>query len=652
MEAANRAGPTVEDAVRLAEKGFHVFPCKPGEKEPATPHGHKAASNDPEKVRRLFAGPSDYNIGLVPGRSGHVVVDVDSEEGESELRRLWGEIPDTVSWTTGKGRHRLYRTPVPLRSRNRVASDLDVKAEGGYVVVPPSIHPNGRRYTFKKGTGRVAALTKDQAAALAPPSEERPAPPQEELQAPSLERLSDVVAKIPNAGERFASRDAYLQVGYAIKAAAGPGNEGEALKMFQEWASRWEDGDNDPETVRKDFEGMHGPYRTGWPYLLELAGEIHTLAADAFEAGQPAPDPSEVEPPGNRVARFAVPLEELEYTGPPGFLLDGLLLESDINFVCGDGGSMKTTGAIAMACAVAAGADALGHDNPGQPRRVLYVSEEDDANQIKNKADAIVAGTGLEVPAGHLEIMAQRGFSFGSKAWRDDLRSYVRGEGFGLVVFDPLVEMQEGKENSNDDARPVVKYLRSLTARGGPAVLVIHHAGQSAEGKSKIDTYMRGATAFKNGARAIMGFTKTADGFLVEPLKLSRVETPDTTAVRVAIETDPKDEHGIRWKAATFEGAPRWKVEREAAEQTIRTVLAERGRINSTDLRAEASKSGHKRPAISAAIRELDRRGVIDYDRGEHNAKLWHLATPAEAFGASEQYDNLTGEEDDDAEAS
>jgi hypothetical protein len=472
-------------------------------------------------------------------------------------------------------------------------------------------------------------------------SSSTPTPPQEELRASSVDWVREAVRKIPN-GERFASRDEWIKLAHAIKAAVGPENVEEGHRIFQEFSARWEDGANEPDYVEDQFRKIAPAegYRVGWTYLAELAGE--NLAAEVFEADTAAAPPA-VEPRSeNRVASFAVPYEEIEYTGPPGFLLRNAVLEHDINFVCGDGGSWKTTAVLAIAAAVASGSSIFGHDNPHPPAKVLYVSEEDDANQIRNKLDAIVAGSSMEVPPGFLQVMAQRGFSFGSQAWRDDLRSYVRGEGFGLVVFDPLVEMQEGKENSNDDARPVLKFLRSITARGGPAVLVIHHAGKASKDKSKIDRFMRGASAFKNGARSILAFSKTADGFLMDSLKLSRAPEPEPTAVRVEIETDPEDEHGIRWKRATFEGAPRWKVEREAAEEAIRTALLEAGTLNSTDLREHVSAAGHARPAISQAIKSLQAQAAITYDRGEHNAKMWRLVAPGEEFASPPTLSDLT----------
>lgn len=111
------------------------------------------------------------------------------------------------------------------------------------------------------------------------------APPQESLKAPDLSSLRDVVEDIPN---DYESREDYIQIGHAIKAAGGE----EAFDIFLDWCSRWEQGTNEPETVQADWDRMHGPYRVGWPYLQDLAAERsdYNPAQEEFEA---ALDPTE-----------------------------------------------------------------------------------------------------------------------------------------------------------------------------------------------------------------------------------------------------------------------------------------------------------------------------------------------------------------------
>jgi hypothetical protein len=116
---------------------------------------------------------------------------------------------------------------------------------------------------------------------------EAPPPPQEDLRADSIEALRELVEHIPN---EYAERETYIQVGYAIKAAAGPEHEAEALDIYQQWAAKWEGG-NSPDVVAHDWSGMRGPYRIGWDYLARMQGAAPIAAQLEFTADPEATEP-------------------------------------------------------------------------------------------------------------------------------------------------------------------------------------------------------------------------------------------------------------------------------------------------------------------------------------------------------------------------
>jgi hypothetical protein len=82
------------------------------------------------------------------------IVDVDGEAGDTSLRALeaeYGPLPATLISITGKpsGRHLWFRAAgeIPC-STGRIAPNIDVRGDGGYVVAPPSVHPNGATYRW------------------------------------------------------------------------------------------------------------------------------------------------------------------------------------------------------------------------------------------------------------------------------------------------------------------------------------------------------------------------------------------------------------------------------------------------------------------------------------------------------------------------
>jgi hypothetical protein len=131
---------TLKDwALGYAEAGFPVFPIKENAKKPPlTAHGFKDASTSQVVVERWWDRYPNANIAIATGGKW-AVVDVDP--------RNEGSVPEWVpsTWTASTpagGRHYWLRMDRPVRSRV-LARGVDLKAEGGYVVVPPSKRPEG-----------------------------------------------------------------------------------------------------------------------------------------------------------------------------------------------------------------------------------------------------------------------------------------------------------------------------------------------------------------------------------------------------------------------------------------------------------------------------------------------------------------------------
>lgn len=163
----------LDAALDYARRGWPVFPChtptrggcscRDAErcsdigKHPRTEHGLKDATTDEATIRQWWRRWPDANIGIVTGKaSGLLVLDVDPRHGGdatlAELEREHGRLPDTVeSLTGGGGRHILFRCPgYPVKSgAGTLGPGLDVKADGGYIVAPPSLHLRGRRYEWE-----------------------------------------------------------------------------------------------------------------------------------------------------------------------------------------------------------------------------------------------------------------------------------------------------------------------------------------------------------------------------------------------------------------------------------------------------------------------------------------------------------------------
>jgi hypothetical protein len=145
-------------AVKYAQGGWRIFPCEPRGKRPLCEHGVKEATADARTVRNWWRSRPDANIALATGRNatedwGVEVLDVDGPDAEralAELEAKYEKLPVTLTAKTGKGRH-LYFMPGQTQLRNtagKLGSHLDIRAEGGYVILPPSLHESGRPYEW------------------------------------------------------------------------------------------------------------------------------------------------------------------------------------------------------------------------------------------------------------------------------------------------------------------------------------------------------------------------------------------------------------------------------------------------------------------------------------------------------------------------
>lgn len=146
-------------AAEYVANGFAVFPCERESKEPATIHGFKDATKNPDAVKRLWSDYPQNNIGIATGAvsGGVFVVDVDNHNGVDgaqfllEWQREHGEFPETACATTGSGgTHYFFKAPpgVSVRNAAHVIDGVDVRGDGGYIIAPPSRHPNGNRYEW------------------------------------------------------------------------------------------------------------------------------------------------------------------------------------------------------------------------------------------------------------------------------------------------------------------------------------------------------------------------------------------------------------------------------------------------------------------------------------------------------------------------
>ena len=141
-------------ALSYVKRGFCVIPIQAHEKRPLIAweeYQDRAATE--EEIKTWWAKWPEANIGIVTGAiSGLVVIDLDSEEAKNNLKEMLPgyDLMAVPRSRTGKGWQLFFKHPgTPIQNRAGIIPGLDVRGDGGYVVAPPSIHPNGKVYKWQ-----------------------------------------------------------------------------------------------------------------------------------------------------------------------------------------------------------------------------------------------------------------------------------------------------------------------------------------------------------------------------------------------------------------------------------------------------------------------------------------------------------------------
>lgn len=142
-------------ALEWHANGYSVFPIEPKGKRPIVKWSIYAETPAPaSQLIRWFRGSP--NMAVACGGQRHLtVVDFDTQSGYYKMLSRVGDdirgiIDRTYKVKTGRGLHAYFN--VESRSRKNVEEKIDIKGDGGYVLVPPSLHPSGSVYTAMPGS--------------------------------------------------------------------------------------------------------------------------------------------------------------------------------------------------------------------------------------------------------------------------------------------------------------------------------------------------------------------------------------------------------------------------------------------------------------------------------------------------------------------
>lgn len=481
----------IDGACTMHRAGFGITFSKPHSKEAAF-DGWPTAKDEGEIARYLTAHPDCNALALT---RGFCVVDSDmnhypGQDGIGELRE-WetenGNLPETWTVITGRGGYQqFYRQREGDNLGNRTNSkggmiaDNDIRANGGYVMCPGSIHPDtGRPYEFEVG--------------LSPDDVE-------------LADVDEVVRSLALWGKGADGESQRFTVPDEIP-------EGTRHDTFLQMAcSNRARNFTYKATVAALVE--ENAERSGKPWTR---AEIEALVSDVwrrYPAGASKPSGGEVMRQ-NADGCYLPPWTAVQSFDPPKrnpVLIDGVVRRGHVALLSGKGKIGKSWSAIELCISVATGRASWFGLPLLSSGACLYIDPELDSKSLDNRFRTVCDAMGAD-PAQVDERVRRwslRGIANASmEAIIHDLQARGASDAFALVVIDSCSCFVEGDENKSVDVRAFAAKVLQVASITGATVLLVHHYGKTKDGDRSAADRARGSSVWLDFPDAVLTLTET-----------------------------------------------------------------------------------------------------------------------------------------------
>lgn len=648
----------LDHALSYAELGLRVFPlfeqrdgvcacldgpaCNRPGKHPRISRWQDHATCDETTIRAWWARNPHSGIAVATGAgSGVVVIDLDGPEGRASFAALesqHGAIGLTPESKTARGDHIWCAHPgTPVKTVARVAPGVDVRGDGGFVVVPPTRHASGVEYAWLPGQryGAIPCVafpawmpTEQQpatgGAVSTAPSETREADRRDAYVRAALDAESKAVRTAPEGARNVSLNRAAFKLAQFVASGA---LDVSVLRSELASAARAV-GLDDLETHRTIKSGLDAGLKKGRDVPPPVAGN----------GGSPPPAATASAAPAANLITWVGTSQIFAKLYPPRWVARGLHIgPGRPTLIAGYGASAKTLSAQAMALAKAAGRPIWDHFEC-EAGIVLHLDYEQGLYATAKRYQRLALGHGIASSelGNRLRLAALPSLML------DDPKAYdavcFAADGVELVIIDALRGSAPRQDENDSSVRSVLDMLNRSSNATGAAFMMLHHAGKPKDSHgSDARTLARGSSAIFDACGCVLNFVAGETG--AQPKRVSQVKTPAEaegvglepfllTVEDVALDGNPTA--GVR---ATWTGVKRAsEIERadNAYERDTQRLLATISAHPNTSSNGLVERSGMGRQRALSLLGVLVDEGKLRVVAGHRGAKQYQLTASQE----------------------
>ena len=397
------------------------------------------------------------NFGLVTGKlSNVVIVDVDGEVGIKEATKLNLTSPCKVQ--TGRGFHFYYRYPPSQIVGNFVGirPGIDIRGEGGYVLLPPSIHPSGLMYRWCAFSTNLL-----------------PEFPFELL--------------IPDNGDNRMNGPGWIEE--ALKELTN----GNRNNTFTRIVGRLHRDGFSPGDIR----GLLSPHVLISKFNME---ELEVIIGSITKRSRSR------EILSGSLTQFMAVEDRIEW------LIDGMIASRSIGFIAGLPETNKTWFMMDLALRLANG------ENNGSAKKVLFIDQERFAGETKRRLRALMTGHGINPKdiETTFHIICGSSFKIDEQTSFEELKKLLKLYVPDLIVVDSFATFHTKNENQRSEIQIVLDRIKQIRDEFNCAVFFIDHENKTVlnpeEGAIPTAFTMAGSVAKVAAAETVFTFRKMDQG--------------------------------------------------------------------------------------------------------------------------------------------